>query len=202
MFLITSFFIGSVLAAIFALWALVKKFELPIRIALQGFRFPFGLLPYFVLAVFINILISVVIRDVDPPIGDSWRMKITDSVVLQAIDTTDDWYLAPVSYGEAISDSVQTIADNDVFTFGLLKSGSYFVFSKVTEDILVLDSLVLFNEYLRSHGVTEYKLTNASEYYFNSRVNGDVATILLLFLYPIFRLYRLVTRVRFQLSNA
>jgi hypothetical protein len=162
----------------------------------QGFFFPFKLIPYFIIAIVISVVVSINIRDVDSNLGDSWTINITDSVTLLTIDTLDRWRFSPTEGGEAISDKIKSISVTDKIAFGEDENGSYFIYDKSKSNYATYQKEYNFKNKLTEYGMVNFDLISPTDYYYKERQFGDNVMLLLIFIYPLFKLYRLLKQFK------
>ncbi|MGB2742195.1 MAG: hypothetical protein WBC60_16760 [Cognaticolwellia sp.] len=156
----------------------------------QLFWFPLKLAPYCFLAIIINVLVCQFIRDIDPPLTDYWTLPINDGLTMGAIDTPDKWYLWPSrDGGEAIISDIVLAGLNDEAFYGSTETGEYFIYLfKANQKSFNLSK----DEFeMKVKGVQSVlpKLKHPSELYYDNRDFGDLMTLLLLLVYPLYRFY-------------
>ena len=153
-------------------------------------------IPYFIFAIIANVFVSIYVRDVDPNIGDSWSIKITENTQLLTIDTLSDWHLSPVGVGESISDTIISIVVKGDLVAGQTKSGNYFIYDKVLSDYKEFKSYDGVQSRMSLHGISKLDFVSPSEYYFNERSFGDNVMLFIIFLFPLYRFYCLVKQFK------
>lgn len=189
---VASFILGTTLFILFLIIVKFKNSENTNGVMAKGFWFPFTLIPYFIFAIVLNIIVSVYLRDVDPNIGDAWSIKITENVELLTIDTLDRWRLSPTGVGEAISDKIKLISVTSEFAAGETQSGNYFLYDKGLTHYTEFKNYANLQSKLSTYGVNKLSFTSPTEYYFNERRFGDNIMLFLIFIFPIYRFYCLL----------
>ena len=152
------------------------------------FWFPFSLTPYFLLAIIANALFCKFVRNVDPPFTDYWSLPLSDNLTLGAIDTPDNWSLWPSREGgEAIISNVALVGISDRAFYGRTKSDDYFIYHLQSNQ---MSNNLSKGEFEMELGNALPKLISPSDFYYDNRDSGDLITILLLLLYPLYRFYK------------
>ncbi|QSX38663.1 hypothetical protein [Shewanella sedimentimangrovi] len=188
LYLILASILGLAFVSIARLVSLLKQ-KKTVAVS-QFFWFPIKLAPYFLLAIIINVVVCEFIRKVDPPLTDYWSLPVSGDLSLGAIDAPDKWNLWPSpDGGEAmVSDIVMVGISNDAI-FGETESNGYFVYRiKTDQRIVGLSEEGLKLEMNMDQGGTP-NLLHPSEYYYNNRNLGDLATLLVILVYPLYRFY-------------
>jgi len=162
-------------------------------IASQGFWFPLKLGPYFLAALIGNTLFCEYVRDVDPPLTDSWSFPIGDKVMMGAIDSTDKWTIWPNrDGGEGILSGIVLFKMNDEAVYGKVDDDSYFIFWLESTNRLVRLAELDFEAEIAKNGWARDKLKKPIDYYNDRRATGDLISLMAILIYPFFRLYRLL----------
>lgn len=188
--------VGGLLFIVIFIITKLKKEQSFADVASEGFWLPFKLIPYFILTLIVNIIITVNFRSVDANIGDYWSIHITDNVNILAIDTLDDWHFSPTEGGEAISQELKSISITDDLAFGETASKLYFIFDKTISKYTEYFQVDNFKVKLKDYGVIEYELISPTDYYYNDRRFGDNVMLLLIFIYPLYRLFCLFRKLK------
>ena len=164
-----------------------RKSEVPVS---QFFWFPIKLGPYFLSAIFANILFCELVRNVDPPLTDYWSLPVNDDLTLGAIDVADKWYLWPGREGgEAIVSDIVLVGISDKAVCGATESGTYFIYSlNAGQKLIDLSEDEFESEIIKIEGIVP-ALQRPSDYYYDKRDVGDLITLLLILIYPLFRFY-------------
>jgi len=155
------------------------------------FWFPIKLAPYFLLAIIGNALICEFVRDVDPPLTDYWSLPINGELALGAIDIPDKWYLWPSREGgESIISDIVLVGISENALYGSTELDGYFIYllssNKKNTHLTKKD---FESAILKIEGNIP-KLQHPSDYYYDKRDFGDFFTLLLIFIYPLFRFYK------------
>ena len=155
------------------------------------FWFPIKLAPYFLLAIIGNVLICEFVRNVDPPLTDYWSFPIKGDLTLGAIDIPDKWYLWPSKDGgESLISDIVLIGMSEKAFYGVTELDGYFIYMLGSNQKNINLTKVVFESAMQDISGSIPKLQHPSDYYYDKRDFGDLITLLLIFLYPLFRFYK------------
>lgn len=166
------------------------------------FWFPIKLGPYFLLAIFANIIICELVRDVDPPLTDYWSLPVNKKLTLGAIDVTDKWYLwTGREGGEAIVSDIVLVGISDKAVYGATESGRYFIYPlNAGQKLNNLSEDEFESKIIKIEGVVP-ALQHPAHYYYDKRNLGDLITLLLMLIYPLWQFYMLCKGFRDRLMQ-
>ena len=154
-----------------------------------GFTLPLKLIPYLFLSLIANMFFCEYVRNVDAPHTDYWTVPVASEFKLQAIDTLDEWHLYPKEGGEPIIANVIAIGVTESFIYGLHEGNGYYVYELQTSVLSSFLSKEEYGKYLQSQGAIASPIS-PNEYYRNNRITGDLISLLVILLYPLYKLYK------------
>jgi hypothetical protein len=157
---------------------------------------PIKMAPYFLIAIFINAFICEYVRKIDPPLSDYWSLPLTNGLALGAIDEPSNWSLWPSpDGGEAIISNVTAIAFDDKAIYGTANENQYFIYHIEPNRELEILSEPKLKFAMNQNGKSIDSLVVPLDYYHEQRNMGDLISLLIILCYPVFRLYKSISRI-------